>query len=979
MERVAERPRTSVLDLPLLSMLRLNWELVLYITFTVLAIATRFWDLGSRAMSHDESLHTQYSWQLYVGKGYQHNPMMHGPFKFHLTALIYFLFGDSDYTSRIGPALFGVILVILPYFLRKWLGRWGALVTSFLLLISPTILYYSRYIRDEIFMLVWMMLMVIALFRYLDERQGTRLHAASRGVSLEEQARQERWFYLGVVALSLSIATMEVAYIHGFLGLTFLMLTLGYEFAFGGEERPLWDALRSISSRTILVSVAIFVVIYVVLFTTFFTNPAGLAGIPASISYWLAQQPVQRGSQPWYYYMILAPLYEFTPLLFSLVGAIVYLLRGDWRLRRAGDTLAGRLFVPFLLWWLFLAWVIFTWAGEKMPWLTVYLALPMSVLAGRFLGDFVDSVDWQAVRQAGGIMFALLLIPTVITFGVWVGLRPFRGMSLQRLGETMQWLASLVVLLILLSALWRYGQQLGAKRCGQVMVVCLAGVLALFTVRAAWVASYINDELAVEMLVYAHGTPDVKLVQRELQELGQRLGQGYEMKVSYDNLVPWPFEWYLRDYKNRNYFGEQPAGPLDAPVVLVGVANEDKVKPYLGNNYVRREYRLIWWPIEDYKFGGNTTPRNVLRMLWKTLTDPQMRSSAFKIWMWRDYGKPMDAWPDSRFAMYVRKDVVSRLWEYGAQAPELAAVEDEYDKRRVQVSAIAIWGSQGSGPGQLINPKDLALDAEGNIYVVDSGNSRVVKFDPTGKFITQWGSNGTAAGQFKDDPWGIAVDSEGGFVYVADTWNHRIQKFTLDGEFVTQWGSFVVTDGSAVGEGGRFYGPRDIAIDAEGNLYVTDTGNKRIQKFNPDGQFLGQWGGVGFAPGQFNEPVGIAISPTTGDIFVADTWNRRVQRLDRDFNPLAQWPVRGWAGESVNNKPYLALDSEDNVYVTDPESYQVYKFDNQGRLLAVFGQFGTDARSFNLPTGITVDQEGYVYITDSFNHRVMKFGPVPGQ
>jgi len=944
----------------LLSALKLNWELVLYATLIALAVVTRFWDLGSRAMSHDESLHTQYAWQLYVGKGYQHNPMMHGPFKFHLAALIYFLFGDSDYTSRIGPALFGVILVALPFFLRKWLGRSGALITSFLLLVSPTILYYSRYIRDEIFMLVWMMLMIIGLFRYLDERR-------------------DLWLYLGVTALSLSIATMEVAYIHGFIGLTFLVLVLLYELLPGQEDRPLWNTLRSIPPGSLLVSLAIFGVIYVVLFTTFFTNPVGLAGIPSSISYWLSQQPVQRGSQPWYYYMLLAPLYEFTPLIFSLVGAIVYLLRRDWRLRHGGGTLAGRLFVPFLIWWCFLAWLIFSWAGEKMPWLTVYLALPMSVLAGRFLGDLVDSIDWRGVRQAGGGLFALILIPTFITFVVWVGLRPFRGLSLQRLGETMQWLASLVVLLILLSALWRYGQRLGARRAGQVIVACVLAVLLFLTTRAAWMASFINDELAVEMLVYAHGTPDVKLVEKELEDLSQRLGQGREMKVSYDNLVPWPFEWYLRNYKNKNYFGEQPPGPLDAPVVLVGVANEEKVKPYLGNNYVRRQYRLIWWPLEDYKFGGDTSLRNFLRMVWRTLRDPELRSSAFKIWLWRDYGKPMDAWPDSRFAMYVRKDVVSRLWQYGAQAPELAAVEDEYEKRRVQVSAVAIWGSQGSGPGQLINPKDLALDADGNLYVVDSGNSRVVKFDPAGAFITQWGGNGSAPGQFKDDPWGIVVDSERGFVYVADTWNHRIQKFTLDGEFLTQWGSFVVTDGAAVGEGGRFYGPRDIAIDAEGNLYVTDTGNKRIQKFSPDGEFLGQWGGVGFAPGQFNEPVGIAISPTSGDIFVADTWNRRVQRFDKDFNPLAQWPIQGWVGESVNNKPYLAVDGEDNVYVTDPESYQVYKFDHQGRLLAVFGQFGSDARSFNLPTGVTVDSEDNVYITDSFNHRVMKFAPVAGR
>jgi predicted membrane-bound mannosyltransferase len=88
-------------------------------------------------MSHDESLHTLYSWNLYAGKGYQHDPLMHGPSLFHITALMYFLFGDSDFSARMGPALFGIAMVILPYWFRPWLGRVGALAASFMILISP--------------------------------------------------------------------------------------------------------------------------------------------------------------------------------------------------------------------------------------------------------------------------------------------------------------------------------------------------------------------------------------------------------------------------------------------------------------------------------------------------------------------------------------------------------------------------------------------------------------------------------------------------------------------------------------------------------------------------------------------------------------------------------------------------------------------------------------------------------------------------
>jgi uncharacterized protein (TIGR03663 family) len=167
-------------------------------------VISRFWDIGTRAMSHDESLHALYSYYLYNGTGYAHSPMMHGPFLFHANALIYFLFGDTDFTARIVPALFGVFMVMTPLLLRRWLGRLGAVVTSILLLISPSILYYSRYIRNDIYIAVWTMLLIAAFFYFIRERNP-------------------RWFYLGAAVLMLSLATKENAYIFGFIGLVFII------------------------------------------------------------------------------------------------------------------------------------------------------------------------------------------------------------------------------------------------------------------------------------------------------------------------------------------------------------------------------------------------------------------------------------------------------------------------------------------------------------------------------------------------------------------------------------------------------------------------------------------------------------------------------------------------------------------------------------------------------------------------------------
>ncbi len=162
---------SSFLDTPLVAALKLDAEKGLYLLFTLAAILTRFWRLGDRVMSHDESLHTYFSWLLSVGRGFQHTPLMHGPFLFHINALIYSLFGADDFTARISTAAFGVVLILLPWTLRRWLGRTGALVTSFMLLISPMVLYHARYIRDESYDIVWVLLILWATFAYLRDKR----------------------------------------------------------------------------------------------------------------------------------------------------------------------------------------------------------------------------------------------------------------------------------------------------------------------------------------------------------------------------------------------------------------------------------------------------------------------------------------------------------------------------------------------------------------------------------------------------------------------------------------------------------------------------------------------------------------------------------------------------------------------------------------------------------------------------------------
>ncbi|MGV2435914.1 MAG UNVERIFIED_CONTAM: TIGR03663 family protein [Anaerolineae bacterium] len=177
-----------------------NWEVIAYVVILVLAIFTRFYMLGERAMSHDESLHTRYSYNLAADGSFQHTPLMHGPILFHFTALFYLLFGDNDFTSRIYAAILGVGLVMMPVLFRRWLGRWGSLLASIMLLISPITMYYNRYIREDTPNIFYAVLMVYAIFMYLSGESTQR--------------RREHWLYLLSGAMLFCLGSKETAFIY---------------------------------------------------------------------------------------------------------------------------------------------------------------------------------------------------------------------------------------------------------------------------------------------------------------------------------------------------------------------------------------------------------------------------------------------------------------------------------------------------------------------------------------------------------------------------------------------------------------------------------------------------------------------------------------------------------------------------------------------------------------------------------------------
>jgi DNA-binding beta-propeller fold protein YncE len=245
------------------------------------------------------------------------------------------------------------------------------------------------------------------------------------------------------------------------------------------------------------------------------------------------------------------------------------------------------------------------------------------------------------------------------------------------------------------------------------------------------------------------------------------------------------------------------------------------------------------------------------------------------------------------------------------------------------------WGSYGGGPGQFGPIGGLATDTAGNVYVVDSSHNRIEKFDSDGDFITQWGESGSGLGQFRfgssqnpSEPPGGGIAVAGGYVYVADTRNDRIERFNLEGGEAFQWGS----PGSGPGE---FSNPRGVAANAS-EVIVADDDNQRIDKFDPSGDFQRVVGTQGMGPGQFNFPYGVALD-AAGNVYVADNNNYRVDKLSPELSFLGAWGGRGSKPGQLVYPRALASDPAGDTYVADTANDRVEVFDPTGNYLRTIG------------------------------------------
>ncbi len=615
------------------------WEVAGYVTLVVIGLIMRLWDLGGRAMHHDESLHALYSWKLYSGMaeftssfpmdnlgeigawlrsldgGYQHNPMMHGPLQFEANAALFFVFGDSDITARILYAVTGTALILMPFLFRSRLGGLGALFVAAMLTVSPAMLYYSRFARNDILMAVWTFGVVICMWRYFDEGRNRYLYITAALLALMFATKESAYMVVAMMGLWSFLMAVQPSLSRAWAGIA----TQGVSppVALGRVVDGLWNSFLGVLDESRRGGPAAFMVFLILVTLPMWSAFAALFQDTPLLSWMNLTLAAGEGSP-----RIGDPLGGGNVIAFVIVVGMISLsayFGSRWNLW----LWLGCANIFYIIWILLYTTFLTNFAGVKsgiwqalgywivqqeegrgsQPWYYYFLITSVYEFLPFLLG-IVAAIYYLRKRDKFGVFLAFWALTTFVLYTIasekmpWLLVNitlPFiimTGKFLAELAQKVEWrkfmregrfllILGVPVFAVLLWSLVIYSPTGSASRdillqavaalallgmfgvgvymyrgIGHVQFLSisalgLAALLLVLSVRSGVIAAYQNGDTPVEMIVYTQTSPDVT----RLLDTFDETGAGSEMPVEIDATsgFSWPWAWYFRDADNVQY------------------------------------------------------------------------------------------------------------------------------------------------------------------------------------------------------------------------------------------------------------------------------------------------------------------------------------------------------------------------------------------------------------------------------------------
>lgn len=260
-------------------------------------------------------------------------------------------------------------------------------------------------------------------------------------------------------------------------------------------------------------------------------------------------------------------------------------------------------------------------------------------------------------------------------------------------------------------------------------------------------------------------------------------------------------------------------------------------------------------------------------------------------------------------------------------------------------------------------PTDVVVGKNQHIYVLDGTHSKVKVFDYNGKFLFQFGKDGSSEGSL-DTPVGLGIDGSDN-LYVCDSQNARIVVFDSKGGYLRDF-DIQKKEGMVKPD------PVDIVIDdSKGYVYITDNSNMRMLVYTKAGKYIGEWGEKGEGEGSFRYPATLSFSPDKRLVYVVDVLNTRVQAFNSDtgkfIRQIGSWGVL--PGEMFRPKG-VAVDKKGRVYVTDSYMDVIQVFDDQADFQYVLGNGSKKIQRFTSPASIFIDDNNRLYVVEVLENRV---------